>query len=71
MDETQIRQLINDSHFVDSMNEKKGKAGMTFTFIIKNFLGNKKTENYIELFETMFKNLKYLVVIWALTYTAI
>jgi len=26
LDGTQIRQLINDSHFVNSKNEKEGKA---------------------------------------------
>ncbi|KAL4126753.1 hypothetical protein QTP88_010962 [Uroleucon formosanum] len=55
---SQIRQLINDSHFVDSMNEKEGKAWMAFILVVNNFLGNKNAENYVELVETMSKKNK-------------
>jgi len=60
LDGPQIRQLINDSHFVDCMNEKEGKAWMAFIIVVNNFLSNKKAENYVELVETMLKNFKDL-----------
>lgn len=58
LDGPQIKQLINDSHF--EMNEKERKAWMAFILDVKNFLGNKKAENYVELVETMLKNFKDL-----------
>ena len=42
----QIRQLINDSSFVASMNFKETKAWKALTEVIKTFLENKKAENY-------------------------
>jgi hypothetical protein len=37
LDITQITQLINDSHFVESMNEKDGKTWMAFILIARTF----------------------------------
>ena len=42
----QIRQLMKDSSFVASMTSKEARAGKALTKMIKNFLGNKKAENY-------------------------
>ena len=43
-----IRQLIKDSSFVSSMTSKEA-----LTEVIKNFLGNKKAENYKDLLEEL------------------
>lgn len=59
----QIRQLINKSHFVDSMNVKERKAWISFILVVKNFLGNKKAENYNKLVETKLNNFKDSLVI--------
>ena len=40
----QIRQLIKDTTFVKSMNEKEFKAWMSFVVVVKKFLGNYKAE---------------------------
>lgn len=40
------------------MNAKERKARMEFTIVVKNFLGNNKTENFDELVETMFYNFR-------------
>jgi len=49
----QIRQLINDPHFIASMNEIESCAWSSFVLVVKNFLGNKKADNYIQLVEDM------------------
>jgi hypothetical protein len=52
-DGPQIRQLINDPHFIASMNEIESCAWSSFVLVVKNFLGNKKADNYIQLVEDM------------------
>jgi hypothetical protein len=52
-DDPQIRQLINDPHFITSMNEIETCAWSSFVLVVKNFLGNKKADNYIQLVEDM------------------
>jgi hypothetical protein len=52
-DGPQIRQLINDPHFIASMNEIELCAWSSFVLIVKNFLGNKKADNYTQLVEDM------------------
>lgn len=56
----QIRQLVKDNNFVKSMTENEKNAWTSFVSVIKNFLGNKRSENYQEIVETMLKNLKVL-----------
>lgn len=51
LDGPQIRQLINDSYFDDSVNVTKRKARSIFVFVGKHFLGNHKSDNYVELVE--------------------
>lgn len=51
LDGPQIRQLINDSYFDDSVNVTKLKARSIFVFVGKHFLGNHKSDNYVELVE--------------------
>lgn len=38
----QIRQLINDPGFVDSMSEDERSAWTSFILVVRNFLGNHK-----------------------------
>jgi hypothetical protein len=48
-----IRQLINDPHFITSINEIESCAWSSFVLVVKNFLGNKKADNYTQLVEDM------------------
>ena len=51
-----IRKLIMDDKFVNSMNEWIGlRAWTSFVDVVKNFLGNHRAENYKKLVE---KNVK-------------
>ena len=52
-DGPQIRQLINDTAFLQLMNEVELKAWTSFVAVIENFLGNHKSENYMELVNEM------------------
>jgi hypothetical protein len=45
-DGPQIRKLINDPHFITSMNEIESCAWSLFVLVVKSFLGNKKADNY-------------------------
>ena len=42
----QIRQLLRDIRFVLSMNPIEARTWMAFTNVVKEFLGNKKADNY-------------------------
>ncbi|GBP52738.1 Probable tyrosyl-DNA phosphodiesterase [Eumeta japonica] len=57
-DGLQIRQLTNDTQFRNSMTELELKAWTAFVSVMQNFLGNKKSENYIELVENPLLQLK-------------
>ena len=48
-DGPQIRQLLQDTSFVSSMNPIEARAWMAFANVIKDFLANKKTDNYKKL----------------------
>jgi hypothetical protein len=50
-DGPQIRQLINDPYFIALMNEIESCAWSPFVLVVKNFLGNKKEDNYTQLVE--------------------
>ena len=59
-DGPQIRQLIRDPEFENSMNEVELEAWKAFVLVVKNFLGNNKARNYAELVNNMltaFRNL--------------
>ena len=45
-DGPQIRTLVRDQEFVQKMNAKEKAAWLAFEDVIKNFLGNKKAQNY-------------------------
>ena len=49
----QVRQLIKDSNFAASVTSKEAQAWKALTEVIKNFLGNKKAENYKDLLEEL------------------
>ena len=56
----QIRQLIRDPEFENSMTKVKLEAWKAFVLLVKNFLGNNKARNYAELVNNMltaFRNL--------------
>ena len=56
----QIRELIRDAEFENTMNEVELQAWKAFVRVVKNFLGNKKARNYAELVTIMltaFRNL--------------
>jgi hypothetical protein len=44
---------MNDPHFIASMNEIESCAWSSFVLVAKNFLGNKKANNYTQLVEDM------------------
>ena len=48
-DGPQIRQLIRDPEFENSMNEVELEAWKAFVLVVKNFLGNNVAKNYTEL----------------------
>ena len=59
-DGPQIRQLIRDPEFENSMNDVELEAWKAFVLVVKNFLGNNKATNYEELLNNMltaFRNL--------------
>ena len=56
----QIRQIIRDPEFENSMNEVELEAWKAFVLVVKNFLGNNKARNHAELINNMltaFRNL--------------
>ena len=56
----QIRQLIRDPEFENSMNEVELEAWKPFVLVVKNFLGNNKAWNYAGIVNNMltaFRNL--------------
>lgn len=59
-DGPQIRQLIKDPAFVESMNEAERKAWLSFVEVVRNFLGNRKAENYVQLVNEMLNNFRNL-----------
>ena len=59
-DGPQIRQLIRDPEFENSMNEVELEAWKALVLVVKNLLGNNKARNYAELVNNMltaFRNL--------------
>lgn len=59
-DGPEIRQLIRDPDFENSVNEVELEAWKAFVLVMKNFLGNNKARNYIEHITNMipaFRNL--------------
>ena len=59
-DGPQIRELIRNAEFENSMNEVQLEAWKAFVLVVKNFLGNTKARNYTELVTNMSINMHYL-----------
>ena len=59
-DGPQIRKLMRDEHFTSSINNMEKRAWNSFVTVVKNFLGNKKAENYKDLIQTLLKNFHLL-----------
>lgn len=55
-DGPQIRTLLNDAQFERSMTNIEKEAWLSFKLVVKNFLGNRRSENYREIVATMVKN---------------
>ena len=57
----QIRRLINDTtKFEKSMTDIERITWRSFVMVVRNFLGNKKDKDYVELVESLLKNLRDL-----------
>lgn len=59
-DGPQIRQLIKDKDFTNSMNNLESAAWKSFVKVVKHFLGNEKAKNYVELVQDLLNNFKNL-----------
>ena len=59
-DGPQIRKLMNDPNFTASMTEKEFAAWISFTVVVKNFLGNNKASNYIQIVEDILSKFQSL-----------
>ncbi|KAJ8957397.1 hypothetical protein NQ318_004877 [Aromia moschata] len=59
-DGPQIRQLIKDPAFINSMNEVEREAWTSFVAVVENFLGKHKAENYVEIVNKMLNSFKSL-----------
>ena len=57
---SQIRQLMGDQKFCDSMNEVELAAWLSFVEVVKNFLGNYRANNYKEIVNNMLGNFRIL-----------
>ena len=45
----QIRKMINDEDFIDSMLEEEKDPCTAFVDVVRNFIGNRKAENYEQM----------------------
>ena len=59
-DGPQIRKLVNDPDFSISMSEIEKNAWDSFVWVIQNFLGNKKADDYVEHVEEMLSHFQQL-----------
>ena len=60
-DGPQIRHLLKDQEFISTMKREELRAWKAFSDVVKNFLGNIKSQNFKELVETLlqaFRNLQ-------------
>ena len=57
----QIRELMKDQDFERRLNESEKAAWRSFHKVVKNFLGNKKAENYEDTISELIENYRALV----------
>ena len=55
-DGPQIRQLMKDNAFPNSMNETERQAWLTFVSVVENFLSNIKSDDCRKVVETILEN---------------
>lgn len=55
-----IRKLMKDEDFETKMNFEEKEAWVSFKKVVKNFLGNKKSSDYVQLVENMLENFRKL-----------
>ena len=53
-----IRKLIKDDEFVNSMNDLELRALTSFVDVVNDILGNHRTENYKESVEKLLKSIQ-------------
>lgn len=51
-----VRTLIKDTEFVQHMTPIESEAWLSFVLVVKNFLGNHRAPDYLELVEKMLQN---------------
>lgn len=51
-----IRKLIRDTDFANSMNRREIRAWTSFVDVAQNFLGNQRSENYEEIVKEMLES---------------
>ena len=56
----QIRELMNDSQFDNSLAGDEKKAWESFKLVVSNFLGNHRSDNYKELIENLLESYQTL-----------
>jgi len=56
----QIRTLLKDEAFVGTMNNEEKAAWINFVNVVKNFLGNHRSENYKKLVDDLLHNYRQL-----------
>ena len=65
----QIRKLMNDPAFEESLNEFEVAAWKSFQNVVNNFLGNHKGDNYKELVTELLQNYRELPCNISVSYT--
>ena len=57
-DGPQVRQLLKDSNLQKHMDRKQKAAWNAFDEVVKNFLGNEKSQNYENIVKNLVKNIQ-------------
>lgn len=60
LDGAQIRKLIKDPDFIDSMDHIERDAWRSFILVVRSFLGDTRAENYKELVQNMLASFRSL-----------
>ena len=66
-DGPQIRKIVRDSSFVESMTTVESAAWISFSLVVKNFLSNNKAAKYEEFVKDMLFNFQNLGVRMSIT----
>ena len=63
-DGSQIRQLMKDNAFPNSMYETERQAWLSFVSVVKNFLGNTKSDDYRNIVEQCWRTITNSAATW-------